>query len=124
MYFIGFFGLLMITLSTIMIFAPHYWANGIVKFSQKLYFHWFEVISRIIAGCVFVLYSKTTQQPLLISALGYIFISVGVGLLIIGSLKHRQFAVWSAHKFKPVFRLAGCGSFIFGIYVIYISIGF
>lgn len=112
----------MIVLSAIMIIAPNYWSNGIVQFSKKEYFHWFEVISRLIVGCVFVLYNETTQQPLLILALGYLLIFVATGLLCIGSSMHRQFAVWSADKFKPIFRPAGCGSFFFGIYLMYISL--
>lgn len=121
MYFITAFGLLMICLSIIMIVNPNYWSNGIVDFSRKPYFHWFEVISRLITGFVFVLYSQTTLYPQLTLSIGYLLIAVGLGLIIIGSAKHRKFAVWSAHKFKSTFRPAGFGSFIFGILLIYIS---
>ena len=121
MYFITAFGLLMICLSIIMIVNPSYWSNGIVDFSRKPYFHWFEVISRLIAGLVFVLYSQTTLYPQLVLSIGYLLIAVGFGLIITGSVKHRQFAVWSANKFKSIFRLAGFGSFIFGGFLIYIS---
>jgi hypothetical protein len=51
-----------------------------------------------------------------------LLITVGLGLLILGSTKHRQFAVWSAYKFKKAFRLAGVSSFIFGCFLIYITI--
>ena len=121
MYFITAFGLLMICLSIIMIVNPSYWSNGIVDFSRKPYFHWFEVISRLIAGLVFVLYSHTTLYPQLVLSIGYLLIAVGFGLIITGSVKHHQFAVWSANKFKSIFRLAGFGSFIFGGFLIYIS---
>ncbi len=121
MYFITAFGLLMICLSIIMIINPNYWSNGIVDFSRKPYFHWFEVISRLIAGLVFILYSQTTLYPQLILSIGYLLIAVGFGLIITGSVKHRQFAVWSAHKFKSTFRPAGFGSFIFGSFLIYVS---
>ncbi len=104
-----------------MIVNPSYWSNGIVDFSRKPYFHWFEVISRLIAGLVFVLYSQTTLYPQLVLSIGYLLIAVGFGLIITGSVKHRQFAVWSANKFKSIFRLAGFGSFIFGGFLIYIS---
>lgn len=121
MYFITAFGLLMICLSMIMIVNPEYWANGIVGFSKKNYFHWFEVISRLIAGVAFVLFSRSTLYPQLILIIGYFLIVVGFGLVIIGSAKHRKFAVWSAHKFKITFRPAGVGSLIFGFFLIYIS---
>ena len=45
MYFIAGFGVLLTLLSTIMMVNPQYWANAIVSFSQKSYFHWFEVMT-------------------------------------------------------------------------------
>jgi len=104
-----------------MIVNPNYWSNGIVDFSRKPYFHWFEVISRLIAGLVFVFYNQTTLYPHLILNIGYLLITVGFGLIITGSMRHRKFAVWSVHKFKSTFRPAGFGSFIFGSFLIYIS---
>ncbi len=104
-----------------MIVSPSYWSNGIIEFSKKSYFHWFEVITRLIAGLVFVSYNQTTSYPQLILTIGYLLIAVGIGLIIIGSIKHRQFAIWSARKFKSTFRSAGFGSFIFGGFLIYIS---
>ncbi len=121
MYFITAFGLLMMCLSLIMIINPSYWSDGIVRFSKKSYFHWFEVSSRVIAGYVFVLFNKSTLYPQLINSIGYLLIAVGFGLIIIGSIKHCKFAVWSAHKFKSTFRPAGVGSFLFGGFLIYIS---
>jgi protein-S-isoprenylcysteine O-methyltransferase Ste14 len=103
-----------------MIVNPNYWSNGIVTFSKKTYFHWFEIISRLVTGCVFVFYSQVTVYPQLIVSIGYLLIAVGLGLAIIGSVKHRQFAVWSAQKFKRTFRPAGFGSFLFGGFLIYI----
>lgn len=104
-----------------MIVNPNYWSDGIVDFSKKPYFHWFEIISRITAGLLFVLFNKSTLFPDLILSIGYLLIAVGFGLLITGSVKHRKFAVWSAHKFKRTFRPAGIASFIFGIFLIYVS---
>lgn len=121
MYFISAFGLLMIILSIIMIVNPNYWSIGIVNFSKKTYFHWFEVFSRLIAGLVFIHYSETTLYPPLILSIGYLLLAVGLGLVIIGSVKHRRFAVWSAHQFKNTFRPAGFVSFILGSFLIYIA---
>ena len=121
MYFIAAFGLLMMCLSVIMIVNPNYWSDGIVNFSKKSYFHWVEVISRLIAGSIFVLFNKATLYPLLILTIGCLLIAVGFGLLLTGAVKHRKFAVWSALKFKSIFRPAGVGSFIFGSFLIYVS---
>ncbi|PCK31944.1 hypothetical protein CEX98_09810 [Pseudoalteromonas piscicida] len=121
MYFIAAFGILMMCLSSMMIVSPNYWSNGIIEFSKKPYFHWFEVITRLIAGCGFVLFSKSTMYPRLTLGIGCLLIAVGIGLIITGSVRHRTFAIWSARKFKRIFRPAGFGSFIFGIFLIYIS---
>lgn len=121
MYFITGFGLLMMCLSIIMIVNPAYWSDGIISFSKKTYFHWFEIISRLIAGIFFVIFSNTTLYPQLILAIGYLLICVGAGLFITGATKHRTFAVWSAHKFKSTFRPAGFASLMFGIFLVYIS---
>jgi hypothetical protein len=121
MYFIAASGLLMMCLSVVMVVNPNYWADGIVNFSTKPYFHRFEVISRLITGLIFVLFNKSTLYPQLILGIGYLLIVVGFGLLMTGSVKHRKFAVWSAHKCKNIFRPAGIGSFIFGMFLIYLS---
>ena len=46
-------------------------------------------------------------------------VAVGVGLLIAGPSRHKQFAVWSAKKFNKTFRPAGIVSIVFGIFIAY-----
>ncbi len=121
MYFITGFGVLMMILSIVMIVSPRYWSDGIISFSQKSYFHWFEVISRAIAGLIFVHFYESTLHPNLIFAAGCLLVAVSVGLVLAGSVKHRKFAVWSANKFKKTFRVSGFGSLCFGMFLVYIS---
>lgn len=122
MYFIAFFGLMLILLSLVMIINPEYWSKGIVKFSKKPWFHPFEIISRIGFGVVFVIFAKQTLYPKLILFLGYLLIAVGIGLLLTPPSKHKQFAVWSAYKFKKTFRPMGFGSLLFGAFLFYAGI--
>jgi len=119
MYFIAAFGLLMMCLSMVMIANPNYWSDSIVRFSKKAYFHWFEVITRFISGLLFALYHKSTLHPNLLLGLGLMLMVVSVGLIMFGAVKHRQFVIWSVHKFNKIFRYAGFASFIFGIFLIY-----
>ncbi|WP_281558837.1 hypothetical protein [Thalassomonas sp. RHCl1] len=121
MYFIAGFGLLLMLLSSVMVASPQYWSDGIVKFSQKPYFHWFEVISRLVGGGFLISYHQVSLYPKLILGLGTLLIAVAFGLVIYGSEKHRNFAVWSAKKFRPVFRGAGVGAFIFGLFLVYVA---
>lgn len=119
MYAIAFFGILMILLSAVMVFDPDYWSNGIVRFSRAKYFHAFEIISRLGFGLIFVTFSAQTLHPAVIGGFGYLMVVVGVGLLIAGPSRHKQFAIWSANKFKKTFRPAGIVSIAFGIFIAY-----
>jgi len=119
MYIIAFFGFLMVVLSLLMIIKPESWANGIVEFSEKPYFHPFEIISRFGFGIIFVLFAGKTLYPKLITIIGYLLLAVSIGLLFTPPAKHRQFALWSAHKFRNKFRLMGFFSLAFGTFLIY-----
>ena len=120
--FITSFGLLLAILSLVMIFNPKRWANGIIQFARKPYFHWFEVTTRLAVGVVFLQVHSAFRYPLLILIMGYLFIAVSIGLIIVGERKHRAFAFWSATRFKTVFRPTGMVSFVFAVTLTYVSL--
>ena len=122
MYFISLFGALMVLLSIIMVVSPEYWSKGIMKFSEKPFFHPFEIVSRLLFGVVLVVFADQTLYPIFMSFLGYVLVLVGVGLAFTPPSRHRQFAVWSAQKFKEMFRPAGIGSLLFGTFIIYAAV--
>jgi len=109
----------MISFSAVMVIDPDNWSNGIVKFSRTKYFHGFEVISRLFFGAIFIAFSEQTLYPAVMGAIGYLVVAVGVGLLIAGPSRHKQFAVWSAKKFNNIFRPAGIVSIVFGVFIVY-----
>lgn len=109
-------------LSIVMITNPDYWSNGIIKFSEKPYFHPFEILSRLAFGIGFIMSADQTLYPILMLVIGYLLIAVGVGLLLIRSSKHKQFAVWSARRFKNTFRPMGLGSLFFGAFLVYATV--
>ncbi len=122
MYLIAFFGVLMVALSCVMIASPKAWSDGIVKFSEKPYFHPFEVISRILFGIIFIAFADQTRYPTMNSTIGYLLTLVGVGLLLTPPVRHRRFAVWSAERFRHIFRPAGLVSLVFGMFIVYTAI--
>ena len=65
MYIIAVFGFLMMLLSVVMIVKPAYFAAGIVKFSEKSWFHPFEVIARFVFGLAFVWFAGQTALPVI-----------------------------------------------------------
>ena len=122
MYLIAGFGFLLMIFSVVMVMNPNSWSNGIIRFSEKVYFHLFEIISRAGFGVIFIIYSDQTLYPYLILGMGYLLIAVGIGLLLMGSIRHRQFALWSVTKFRKTFRPSGVFSFIFGAFLIYAAL--
>ncbi|MDO8344843.1 MAG: hypothetical protein Q7T48_16710 [Cellvibrio sp.] len=123
MYLIAAFGLLMMVLSLTMVIKPDSFSAGIITFSEKPYFHVFEVVSRIIAGLIFVTYATDTVFPTVISVIGFALILVGVGLALTPPRVHRKFAVWSANEFRDRFRLIGIVSVPLSLLLIYVAVG-
>lgn len=122
MYFIAFFGFLVVLLSLVMIAVPDYFAEGIVSFSRKRWFHPFEIITRFAFGLAFVLFADQTLYPNLMIFIGCLLIAVSFGLFFMPVSKHKEFAAWSANKFKKLFRFMGFGSLAFGVFLIYASV--
>ena len=119
MLIISLFSILLMMFSAFMIVKPAAWSKGIIAFSQKPYFHLFEIVSRAITGAFFIYFSSVTNFPTIALTIGAILIMVSVGLLLIGENRHQQFALWSANKFEPFFRLSGIGGLVFGFFLIY-----
>lgn len=119
MYFIAAFGLLMLLFSLVMIVRPAAFADGIIAFSEQPYFHIAEVVSRIIAGVIFIQYCADTRFPQIVLAIGIVLLCVGLGLACTPPCQHRKFARWSAQVFNNKFRLIGVVSVPLSLLLIY-----
>ncbi len=122
MYPIAAIGLLTIGLSVYMIVTPEGWSNGILAFSEKPYFHVFEIVSRFLLGVVLIFFAGETLHTGFFTYFGYLLFGVSIFLLIMGQKRHRAFALRSA-GFGKWFRPAGFFSLAFGVFVIYSAIG-
>ncbi len=116
------FAVLLIIISMVMIINPDYWCKAIVRFSLLPYFHPFEIVTRIGFGIIFLLYGEQTLFPETMKVIGYLLLSVGLGLILIPPSKHKQFAVWSSEKFKRLFRPTGFITLVFGVFLIYVAL--
>ena len=123
MYFIAAFGLLMLLFSLTMLFRPYAFAQGIIHFSEQSYFHPFEIISRLIAGSVFVAYASETQFPLLFKVIGVVLLMVGAGLALTPPRLHKKFAVQSANSCRNYFSVIGLVSVVLAVALIYAAVG-
>lgn len=123
MYLIAAFALLMLFFSLMMLFRPYVFAQGIINFSEQPYFHPFEILSRLIAGGIFIAYAAETQYPELFKIIGLVLLLVGVGLALTPPRLHKKFAVQSALRCKNYFRFIGLFSVVLSFALLYAAIG-
>jgi uncharacterized membrane protein HdeD (DUF308 family) len=122
MVFIVTFGLIMVLLSLQMMKKPGEFSAAIIKFSNQSYFHIFEILSRLIFGLIFIYYAPSTSAVMINTVLGYLMLFTSILLVFLGAQKHRKFALWSARKFRSMFRFSGIFSFVFGVYIVYSAV--
>lgn len=122
MYFIAAFGVLMFGFGIYMVLNPIKWSKGIILFSEKAYFHWFEISSRFVAGSLFVIYSEQVKLSQMFYYFGFLMIAVSLGLILVGPRKHIAFAKYSAIKIQPYFRYAGIAACVLGTLITYLAL--
>ena len=115
-------GALMALISLCMAIAPARFADAVLAFSQWRWFHAFEVLSRLSIGAAFVVVSDTFVYPAFATGLGYLLISVGLGLVLLGRTRHECFARWTATLSTAVFRPAGLLGFVLGALLAYLAL--
>ena len=118
MYAIAAIGLGMMILSVVMIVSPSAWSRGILAFSEKSYFHIFEIASRLLLGGVLWLFAGRTSYPIFFTVMAAMFVFAGVFLIFMGVERHRAFAVRAA-SYTRLFRSAGFASLAFGAFVVF-----
>lgn len=123
MLIVTLFGLLLACFCLLMAITPVKFASGILSFSRLPYFHIFEIFSRLVVGILFIATADQTLSPALITVIGCGLIAVGIGLVFTPPSKHRQFAVWSAQKFQPYFRVLGIVALPLAFALIWIAQG-
>jgi hypothetical protein len=121
MYVIIVIGCLTIALSSIMLLNPKAWSEGLLSFAKKSWFHIFEIATRLALGAGFFVFGSTTKFPFVMFVLGGLATFAGLLLIVIGSRKHREFAVRSA-GFDWLFRPAGVTGILFGSFLIYAAV--
>ncbi len=122
MWLIALSGLIMIAVSLRMVFAPDAWAATIVSLCEKPWFHPFEILTRALFGAAFLVFADETLHPAFMRAFGYLLVAVAIGLALTPPSVHMRFGVWSAKKFRPVFRPAGAATVLLGGFIVYSAV--
>jgi len=113
----------MIFICAFMAVNPKQFSEGIIIFSEKSWFHAFEIIARATMGLIFIKYSNTTLYPSVFNIVGYGLLVVAIGLIILAPKKHKKFTLWAAQKFENNFRLIGILSIPLGGLIIFMALG-
>lgn len=120
MIFLLLFGLCMLLFGCLMIAKPLAFAKGINAFSEKPWFHAFEIVSRLTVGVLLILFAEQTSYPLTVKVIGAVLCFVSVFLLVIGSNNHKKFAALTT-KIGPYFRPLGFVAVFGGVVLIYLG---
>lgn len=114
-------GLGMFVFGCLMVLRPLAFSRGIVEFSQKPWFHAFEVVSRLTVGVLLLWISEKTSYPVIVKVIGGLLCFVSVFLLLIGSERHRKFALTTS-RIGRHFRPIGVIAQVFGLTLVYIGL--
>jgi len=122
MIIISLFGLGMLGFGFFMMLKPLAFAAGIERFSQKSWFHIFEISSRAIVGLLFIYFADQAPYPKTVFIIGVILCFVSVFLLVLGEERHRRFAKITVAIGKH-FRYLGVIAIVCGVALIYVGLG-
>lgn len=87
--------------------------------AEKLIIHVFAAVVRLLIGVVLIIQAGASRFPLGIEVLGWIFVTAGFILAVIGRKKFRRLMSWVLNNFKPYGRFAGVVSILFGGFLVY-----
>ena len=104
-----------------MVCKPLQFSKGIARFSEKPWFHIFEILSRALLGILFLLVADSTPYPTFITILGTVLCFVSVFLIIIGPIRHKRFALLTSNIGKN-FRAIGLVALACGAGLIYLGL--
>lgn len=90
----------------LMIEAPLQFSRGIALFSEKLWFHPFEIISRAIFGVLCLTFATNAPHSTLLYLIGGVLCFSSIFLVIIGSDRHKKFAILTS-RIGNKFRVLG-----------------
>ena len=115
------FGVGMFVLGVAMVLKPMSFSDGIISFSEKPWFHLFEITSRLVFGLLLIYFAGGTAYPTLVFALGMVLCCVSFLLIFVGAERHKKFALLTA-KIGKRFRPLGAIAIVCGLSLVYIGI--
>jgi len=109
----------MMVISLIVLIRPSLWRRVLDRFVEYPYFHEIEIGLRLVFGAAFIVYADQTRFPLVVTLTGSVLFIAGVGLLLIGKIRHRRVALHMMDKVYGMLRPVAIPILAFGAFLIY-----
>ncbi len=115
-----FFGLFLIFVSLVMLFAPQKARQILRKAGSSNLINYTEITLRMIPATALILYADLSKFPEYLSILGWFMLATSFLLYFVPRKMHHAFSLQCAHILKPFyFQLISPFSFLFGAILIY-----
>jgi len=112
-------GLFFIMVGLLMFFQPEIIRKTIRKAGSTKFINYVELLTRMLPGIAFILYSKYSNYMIIFNVIGYFIILSSIILLLIPRKIHNRFSVQCAEILKPnYFKIISPFSIIIGIILI------
>jgi uncharacterized protein YjeT (DUF2065 family) len=115
------FGIGMMAFGLLMAIRPLQFSDGVLSFSNKSWYHTFEILSRLIPGIAFISAALLSDFSVLLLSVGLLFCFASVFLVWMGPSRHRKFATMLSRLGKH-FRMLGYFAILFGAGIAYIGL--
>ena len=119
---ISVWGVSIVCFGLFMLLKPVPFADAIVQFSRKRYFHYFEIISRLAIGAALLLDAHNTAYPLVFELIGNLLFIIAIVLVFMTEKHHKRFAVSAAKHGVSWFKPAGVVAITFGFWTVFVSV--
>lgn len=119
-YIVILFGLFIICIGTLMLFAPKKARETLRKMASTNFINYTEITLRMIPAIGLILYSDFSKYPVAFKVYGWLMLGTSIVLYLIPRKWHHGFSLKSADILKPLyFQLLSPIAFLLGIAIIY-----
>ena len=119
-YTVIFFGLFIICVGVLMLFAPKKARETLRKMASTNFINYTEITLRIIPAIGLIVYSDFSKYPVVFSVYGWFMLGTSIVLYLIPRKWHHGFSLKSADFLKPLyFQLLSPIAFLLGAAIIY-----
>ena len=113
------FSILIFLAGIVLLINPKPLFDFLGKNLNKSYVYISAVIVRLVLGAFLVATASQSKFPVAVQILGWLFIAVAVGLVIVGNSNFKKLVSWVLSRFAPYARVSGLFAVLFGGLLLY-----